>query len=148
MQGPRRDAARERRAIRDAVMRKAASLFATLALIVGAHTPVRAQRVDSAMVGSWVGRSQITVSWVRQRELAVRVAIRDDGSVSGTIGDAQLVAGRFAILTEVDVATTTGNSSCSRSPRGGATTRISIADHQRQDGEQEAELRMRASRIE
>ena len=96
MQGPHRDAARERRAIRDAVMRKAASLFATLALIVGAHTPVRAQRVDSAMVGSWVGRSQITVSWTRQRELAVRVAIRDDGSVSGTIGDAQLIDGRFA----------------------------------------------------
>lgn len=77
-------------------MRKPASLLLALALLVGAHTPMRAQRPDSVMVGSWVGRAQITVPWTLQRELAVRIAIRDDGSVSGTIGDAQLVDGRFA----------------------------------------------------
>ena len=77
-------------------MRNSASLSAVLALIVGMHAPARAQRVDSAMVGSWVGRAQIAVPWSRQRELAVRVLIRDDGSVSGTIGDAQLIDGRFA----------------------------------------------------
>ena len=77
-------------------MRKSAFLLVVLASIVGAHTPVRAQHVDSAMVGTWVGRAQIAVSWSRQRELAVRVLIRHDGSVSGTIGDAQLIDGRFS----------------------------------------------------
>ena len=48
------------------------------------------------MVGVWVGRAQIAVSWTQQRELAVRVGIRDDGSVTGTIADAQLIDGRFA----------------------------------------------------
>ena len=77
-------------------MRNSASLVAVVALMVGVRTSVRAQRVDSAMVGSWVGRASIAVPWSRQRELAVRVTIRDDGSVSGTIGDAQLIDGRFA----------------------------------------------------
>ena len=77
-------------------MRKSASLFAVVALIVGVPTSVRAQRVDSAMVGAWVGRAQIAVPWSQQRELTVRLLVRDDGSVSGTIGDAQLIDGRFA----------------------------------------------------
>ena len=77
-------------------MRKSASLLAVLALIVGVPTSVRAQRVDSATIGAWVGRAQIAVPWSQQRELAVRVLIRGDGSVSGTIGDAQLIDGRFA----------------------------------------------------
>lgn len=77
-------------------MGNSASLLAALALIVGVHTSVQAQRIDSAMVGVWAGRAQIAVSWTQQRELAVRVGIRDDGSVSGTIGDAQLIDGRFA----------------------------------------------------
>jgi len=81
--------------VRDALMRKSA-LLVVLASIVGAHTSLRAQRMDSAMVGAWAGRAQIAVSWSRQRELAVRVLIRHDGSVSGTIGDAQLIDGRFS----------------------------------------------------
>ena len=82
--------------VRDARMRKSASLLAVLASIVGVHTSVRAQRVDSAMVGAWAGRAQIAVPWSKQRVLAVRVLIQHDGSVSGTIGDAQLIGGRFA----------------------------------------------------
>ena len=77
-------------------MRNSASLFAVLPLIVGVHTSVRAQRVDSAMVGAWVGRAQISAPWSQQRELAIRLLIRDDGSVSGAIGDAQLIDGHFA----------------------------------------------------
>ena len=90
------DAAREPLSSRDELMGNSASLLAALALIVSVHTSVHAQRIDSAMVGVWVGRAQIAVSWTQQRELAVRVGIRDDGSVSGTIGDAQLIDGRFA----------------------------------------------------
>ena len=82
--------------IRDAPMRNSASLVAVLALIVGVHTSARAQRMDSKMIGAWAGRAQIAVPWSQQRELAVRVLIRDDGSVSGMIGDAQLIDGRFA----------------------------------------------------
>lgn len=76
-------------------MRYSASLLAALTLIVVVHTSVRAQRVDSVMVGTWAGRAQIAVPWTQQRELDVRVAIRGDGTVSGTIGDAQLIDGRF-----------------------------------------------------
>ena len=82
--------------VRDALMRKTASLVVVLASIVGVHTSVRAQRMDSAMVGAWAGRAQVAVPWSQQRELEVRVLIRHDGSVSGTIGDAQLIDGRFS----------------------------------------------------
>lgn len=77
-------------------MRKSACLFALFVAIVGVPTSVRAQHMDSAMVGSWSGRALVAVPWSRQRELAVRLLIRADGSVSGTIGDAQLIDARFA----------------------------------------------------
>jgi propanediol utilization protein len=77
-------------------MRQPAILFVTVALLAGTPTAARPQHPDSSMVGTWAGSAQITVPWTMQRDLAVRVTIRDDGSVSGTIGDAQLVDGHFA----------------------------------------------------
>lgn len=72
-------------------MRITTSLLASLLLLTVARPPLDAQRPDSAMVGSWIGRGQITVPWTVQRELVVRIRIRDDGSVSGAIGDARLL---------------------------------------------------------
>ncbi len=67
------------------------------ALAIGGTIPVAAaaQRPDSALVGSWSGRAEITVPWTAQRDLMIRVVVRDDGSVSGTIGDAQLAGARI-----------------------------------------------------
>jgi hypothetical protein len=79
-------------------MRTPLFLLATLALVAGALAPSRAlgQRLDPAMIGSWEGRAHIAVSWTVQQTLEVRVAIADDGSVAGTVGDAKLSNARFS----------------------------------------------------
>ena len=59
--------------VRDALMRKSASLLAVLVSIISVHTSLRAQRMDSAMVGAWAGRAQIAVSWSRRREVLLAV---------------------------------------------------------------------------
>lgn len=51
--------------------------------------------VTPAMVGRWEGNARIIVSWCHQTNLPVTVEIRADGSVTGTVGDAKIVAGRF-----------------------------------------------------
>jgi len=51
--------------------------------------------VTPAMVGHWEGSARIVVIWCRQKELPVRLDIHADGSVTGTVGDAKLTAGRF-----------------------------------------------------
>src|ERR1017187_4973876 len=51
--------------------------------------------VIPAMVGHWEGNARIIVSWCRQTNLTVAVDIHADGSVTGKIGDATLVAGNF-----------------------------------------------------
>jgi hypothetical protein len=81
-------------------MRITASLAAALALAAAAA--LGAQRADSALVGSWTGRAEITVPWTAQRELAVRLDVQDDGQVSGSLGDARLTGAR--IFTESRVA--------------------------------------------
>lgn len=67
------------------------------ALVIGSAIPVAAgaQRPDSALVGDWSGRADITVAWTAQRDLLIRLVVREDGSVAGTVGDAQLVGARI-----------------------------------------------------
>ena len=65
-------------------------------LFVGIRSCVAENVVTPAMVGHWEGNSQIIVSWCHQRNLAVVVDIHADGSVTGKIGDAALIDGRFA----------------------------------------------------
>ena len=71
-------------------MGTAASCAVALTIAVLARAPLAAQHADSALVGSWKGQAPITVPWTVQRTLAVRLDIHEDGSVTGTIGDAQL----------------------------------------------------------
>jgi hypothetical protein len=47
------------------------------------------------MVGHWEGNARILVSWCQQKNLTVKLDIHPDGSVSGTVGDANLTEGRF-----------------------------------------------------
>jgi hypothetical protein len=51
--------------------------------------------VTPAMVGHWEGNARIIVSWCHQTNLTVAVDIHADGSVTGKIGGATLVAGHF-----------------------------------------------------
>ena len=53
--------------------------------------------VTGAMAGHWEGNARIVVSWCHQTNLPVKVDINQDGSVTGTIGDAALVRGRFQL---------------------------------------------------
>lgn len=71
-------------------MPKPTALVVALLLSTLVHAPIGAQRPDSALVGEWSGVAQVAEDWVVQRALPVRVAIRADGSVSGTVGDAAL----------------------------------------------------------
>jgi hypothetical protein len=51
--------------------------------------------VAPAMVGHWEGDARIIVSWCRQTNLHVTIDIHADGSVTGKVGDASLIKGRF-----------------------------------------------------
>jgi hypothetical protein len=48
-----------------------------------------------AMVGAWNGTADIAVNWTIARALPVRLQIAQDGSVSGTVGDATVRNGRL-----------------------------------------------------
>jgi len=76
-------------------MLKPLSIVIVIALAFLASVPVSAQRPDPTLVGEWTGVAHITSDWCLQRELAVRVRIRDDGTVDGQIGDATLRDGRI-----------------------------------------------------
>lgn len=76
-------------------MFKPPSIIVAVALALLASPTAFAQRPDAALVGEWNGVAHITSDWCLQRELAVRVRIRDDGTVEGQIGDAKLRDGRI-----------------------------------------------------
>lgn len=42
------------------------------------------------MLGCWEGEAKIIVSWCSQKNLAVSIQVKDDGSVIGQVGDATL----------------------------------------------------------
>src|SRR6478672_4782832 len=76
-------------------MYKPPPLVAVFAFAILAAPAALAQRPDAALVGEWNGVAHITSDWCLQRELDVRVRIRDDGTVQGQVGDATLRDGRL-----------------------------------------------------
>jgi len=58
-------------------------------------TATTTQPVASNPAGEWSGNATIVVNWVKQRNLPIAVTIAPDGSVTGTVGDAQLVDARL-----------------------------------------------------
>src|SRR5512139_2634300 len=76
-------------------MSRTAFLTAALLLASLPAVPARAQQLDRALVGDWSGTARVTVDWTLRREIAVAVTIREDGTVTGRIGDAQLRNGRI-----------------------------------------------------
>jgi hypothetical protein len=69
------------------------AVFATL--LVAGNLYAAENIVTPAMTGHWDGNARIIVSWCHQTNLPVAVDIHADGSVTGKIGDATLVAGHF-----------------------------------------------------
>lgn len=70
----------------------ASSSLVSVALVAFLSATLSAQQFgDSATVGRWYGRAELTVPWTVRRTLDLRLDIQPDGSVSGTIGDAMLV---------------------------------------------------------
>jgi hypothetical protein len=75
---------------------KIAGLIVTLTVLLTALNLCAAESIITpAMVGHWEGNARIIVSWCHQTNLTVAVDIHADGSVTGKIGDATLVAGHF-----------------------------------------------------
>jgi len=72
-----------------------AKLLMTLVALTAWNSRSAESIITPAMVGHWEGNAQIIVSWCHQTNLTVSVDIHADGSVTGKIGDATLVAGHF-----------------------------------------------------
>lgn len=73
-------------------MRIAAIIFSVLALTAAGATAVTP---PEEIVGPWEGSTTIIVDWCEQPELDIAVVIRLDGTVTGTIGDAELRDGKL-----------------------------------------------------
>lgn len=71
-------------------------LIATLAALMIANSSRADENIlTPAMTGHWEGNARIVVIWCKQKYLPVKVDIHPDGSVTGTVGDATLIDGRF-----------------------------------------------------
>ena len=68
-------------------------LFVGMALV--AESTAHAQVAAPSMTGHWTGSAQIAVNWTKARTLPVDIVIGADDRVTGKIGDATLVNGRF-----------------------------------------------------
>jgi hypothetical protein len=64
-------------------------------LLAGWSSRAADTSVAPAIIGHWEGDARVIVSWCRQTNLHVTIDIRTDGSVTGRVGDATLIKGRF-----------------------------------------------------
>ena len=72
------------------------ALIRAFVLTVAMGSGAPAQIVRPYMAGHWKGEAQIVVDWTHAKTLTVDIVIGRDDRVTGTIGDAKLVDGRFA----------------------------------------------------
>ncbi len=71
-------------------------ILTALAVLVAAWPLSAADKaLPSAMTGEFKGSAKIVVNWTKQKQLPVEVAIAEDGSVTGKVGDATLKEGRL-----------------------------------------------------
>ncbi len=48
-----------------------------------------------SMIGDWKGSARIIVTWCRQNNLPLQLRIRENGTVTGSVGDATLKMGKL-----------------------------------------------------
>lgn len=71
-------------------------LLLSWTMVLRASEPSRTDEAFApATVGQWKGNARIVVAWTRQTNLCVTLDIRDDGAVTGKIGDALLTNARL-----------------------------------------------------
>jgi hypothetical protein len=75
-------------------MRRSHVVYAAL-VSVFLSAAANAQAALPEMCGRWKGMADIVVSWTKARTLPVEIAIAADDRVTGKIGDATIVNGRF-----------------------------------------------------
>lgn len=73
-----------------------ATLFGLLLVVTTAVAAAKeAPAPPAAARGAWSGEAEIIVTWCEQDRLPVEVTIHEDGTVTGTAGDATLSDGVF-----------------------------------------------------
>jgi len=75
-------------------MRRTVLAYVTCMTVVLAGA-LGAQAASPEMCGRWKGNADIVVNWTKARTLPVEIAIAADDRVTGKIGDATIVNGRF-----------------------------------------------------
>jgi hypothetical protein len=50
---------------------------------------------ETSLAGRWTGFGDVIVTWTRARTIIADIVIADDGTVSGTVGDAKLLEARL-----------------------------------------------------
>jgi hypothetical protein len=72
-------------------------------LIIGCTAPAETSPTTApttqkaySLAGPWSGSATIVVNWTNQKQLLVKLKIAEDGSVSGTVGDASLVNAKLS----------------------------------------------------
>ena len=80
------------------LMRSRTAGVACLAVILSLMYPATGSSQSKAtldsMAGVWCGSARIVVDWTVQKNLGLRLTIDRSGTVTGQVGDAQLVSGR------------------------------------------------------
>lgn len=61
----------------------------SILLVLAVAPALRAS--EEVMTGRWTGSTHVIVTWCKQQELPVSLEIQSDGSVTGKIGDAELL---------------------------------------------------------
>jgi len=71
-------------------------LLATVVLMLPVLSSCASKSVlTTSQIGHWEGSARIIMTWCHQTNLLVKLDIEADGSVTGTVGDARLMEGRF-----------------------------------------------------
>jgi len=71
------------------------AIIVTLVISLSGGEAMAESEVASEVVGPWEGKAHIIVDWCKQKNLSIAVDIREDGTVSGKVGDATLTEGQL-----------------------------------------------------
>jgi len=70
-------------------------LLSSIMLLRASEPSIPYESFAPATVGQWKGNARVVAVWTKQTNLCVTLDIRDDGAVTGKIGNALLTNGRL-----------------------------------------------------
>lgn len=65
-------------------------------LVCVAQASISKNLVAVKAVGNWIGKGKIIVNWCKQDSLTLDITIKEDGTVTGNIGDATIEKGKIS----------------------------------------------------